>query len=74
MQKAIEQHPENFSNRHELHTRLSGLVPYLPLIESIESFWLATDNQQRNSWTGHRDINTVMLATSLAPEGYLVLQ
>lgn len=74
IQKAIEQYPENFSNRHELHTRLSGLARYLPLIESIESFWLATDNQQSDSWAGHRDINTVMLATSLAPEGYLLLQ
>jgi hypothetical protein len=74
IKKAIEQHSENFFNRHELHTRLSGLARYLPLIESIESFWLATDHQQSDSWTGHRDINIVMLATSLAPEGYLVLQ
>jgi hypothetical protein len=44
------------------------------LIELIERFWLAMDNQQSDSWTGHRDIYTVMLATSLAPEGYLVLQ
>jgi len=74
MQRTIEQHPENFSNQQELHARLSGLTRFLPLIELIERFWLAKDNQQSNSWTGHRDINTVMLATSLAPEGYLVLQ
>jgi hypothetical protein len=74
MQRAIEQHAENFSKQHELHARLSGLARFLPLIELIESFWLATDNQQNNSWTEHRDINSVMLATSLAPEGYLTLQ
>jgi len=74
MQKAIEQHPENFSNLQELQVRLSGLGRFLPLIESIEAFWLEPGNQQSHSWTGHRDINTVMLATSLAPDGYLVLQ
>jgi hypothetical protein len=74
MQRTIEQHPENFSNQHELHARLSGLVRFLPLNELIESFWLEPINQQSHSWTGHRDINSVMLATSLAPEGYLVLQ
>ncbi len=74
MQRTIEQHPENFSNQHELHARLSGLARFLPLIERIERFWLEPINQQSHSWTGHRDINSVMLATSLAPEGYLILQ
>ncbi len=73
IQKSIELYPENFSNQHELHARLSGLAHFLPLIELIESFWLEPSNQQSHSWTGHRDINTVMLATSLAPDGYLVL-
>jgi hypothetical protein len=74
MQKIIEQHQEKFSNQHEVHGRLSGLARFLPLIERIETFWLEPGNQQRPSWTGHRDINTVMLATSLAPDGYLILQ
>jgi len=74
IQKAIEQHPENSSNQHELKARLSKLARFLPMIKSIESFWLEPGNQQSHSWTRHRDINTVMLATSLAPEGYLVLQ
>jgi hypothetical protein len=74
MQKAIEQYPENFSDQHEFHVRLSGLARYLPLIESIENFWLKPSNQQSHIWAGHHDINSVMLATSLAPEGFLVLQ
>ena len=74
MKKTIEEHPENFSNQQELHARLSGLARFLPLIEIIERFWLEPSNQQSNSWTGHRDINSVMLATSLAPDGYLILQ
>ena len=74
MQRTIGQHPENFSNQQELQASLSGLARFLPLIELIESFWLEPINQQSHSWTAHRDINSVMLATSLAPEGYLVLQ
>ena len=74
IQRTIEQHPGNFSDRHEFHVRLSGLARYLPLNESIENFWLKPSNQQSHTWTGHRDINSVMLATSLAPDGYLVLQ
>jgi len=74
IQRAFKQHPDNFCNPHEVHARLSGLARFLPLTERIEPFWLNPWNQQNHSWTGHRDINTVMLATSLAPEGYLVLQ
>lgn len=74
MQRIIEQHPEKFSNPQELQASLSGLGCFLPLRESIEAFWLEPGNQQSHSWTGHRDINSVMLATSLAPDGYLVLQ
>jgi hypothetical protein len=74
MQRTIEQHPENFPNQHALHARLSSLARFLPLSESIETFWLEPANQQSHSWVAHHDINSVMLATSLAPDGYLVLQ
>ena len=30
-------------------------------------------HRQSSTWTDHRDINTVMLATSIAPQGYLQL-
>jgi hypothetical protein len=43
------------------------------LNEIIESFWLDANNQKAESWTAHQDINMVMLATSLAPDGYLAL-
>jgi hypothetical protein len=41
---------------------------------SIEEFWLDTDNRQSASWTDHLDINTVMLASSLMPDGFLCLR
>jgi hypothetical protein len=74
IQKTIEQHPENFSNPHDLHVTLSGLQRFHVLLETIEGFWLERSNQQSHSWTAHRDINSVMLATSLAPDGFLVIQ
>jgi hypothetical protein len=43
----------------------------IPLGVAIESFWLRPENQRASSWAEHLDINTVMLATSLAPEGFL---
>ncbi len=46
---------------------------YTPLSEIIEKFWLERKNREASSWTQHRDINMVMLATSLAPDGYLTL-
>ena len=74
IQKIICSHLTKFSNRHELSSRLSTLQPYLPLADNIENFWLQPANQQSNTWTSHRDINGIMLATSLAPDGFLILQ
>jgi len=52
---------------------LDSLKHYLPLLEQIEQFWLDPENRTVPSWKDHVEINTVMLATSLAPEGYLDL-
>jgi len=44
---------------------------YVTLKETIEAFWLEGKNRESVTWTEHRDINTVMLATSLGPDGFL---
>ena len=69
-----EQHPKPFIDEPALHSRLSDLSQFLPLAKIIEDFWLESVNRQSNSWVAHLDINSVMLATSLAPDGYLILQ
>ena len=46
---------------------------YWALKESIERIWLCPDSQMAESWIAHRDINMVMLATSLSPDGYLTV-
>jgi len=37
----------------------------------IESFWTRPHPRRSDTWLEHEDINDVMLATSLAPEGFL---
>lgn len=52
---------------------LEALLRHLPLRGEIESFWVEARHREARTWTGHQDINAVMLATSLAPDGYLDL-
>ncbi|MGD8831095.1 MAG: hypothetical protein PVF57_10875 [Pseudomonadales bacterium] len=52
---------------------LDALDRYAPLAERIERFWLEPDRQHARSWEAHRDINSVMLATSLAPAAFLTV-
>ncbi len=69
----IGQTPRDFKMKQRLQSRAEDLLRFAPLAGVIETYWLAPANRQGESWTAHRDINTVMLATSLAPDGYLSL-
>jgi len=57
----------------EVRDRLEALASYAPLRAEIESFWLEPEQRRVRSWTEHVDINEVMLATSLVPDGCLQL-
>jgi hypothetical protein len=69
----IKQIPGDSNLKQRLHARTESLMQYTPLSDIIEKFWLHATNRQAESWIAHRDINMVMLATSLAPGGYLSL-
>lgn len=58
----------------EAENQLSALRKFVPLGDEIESFWREPLNRESGSWSGHRDINEVMLATRLAPEGFLAIR
>lgn len=56
-----------------LRASLERVEPYAVLRETIESFWLDPAHHDTDAWREHADINDVMLATSLAPDGFLLL-
>ena len=58
-------------NRERLLPEVENLKSYEDLTDQIEAFWLKEEDRQVKSWTGHEDINAVMLATSLAPDTFL---
>jgi hypothetical protein len=57
----------------ELRAQIEALAQRAGLGAEIVSFWLRPEHQESHAWLDHRDINEVMLATSLLPEGYLVI-
>jgi hypothetical protein len=71
IRKLVEENPGAFDQGRL--ARLEPLGRYLPLAEQIERFWKAGESRQAASWQEHRAINRVMLATSLAPEGFLTV-
>ncbi len=73
LQGLIGENPDHFAKKHPLHLCIECLMRYSPLSGIIEKFWLERKNREASSWTDHHDINMVMLATSLAPDGYLTL-
>jgi hypothetical protein len=73
IQELIEQKSGPLRKKDSLRSLLKTLSRYAGLREIIETFWLEGTNREAGSWIAHRDINRVMLATSLAPDGFLKL-
>jgi hypothetical protein len=55
----------------QVAAEVAVLLRHVPLRQRIESFWEEPLHQAVRSWTEHEDINAMMLATSLLPDGYL---
>jgi hypothetical protein len=55
-----------------LRTLIEALMAYVPLRDAIETFW-RDPAHRTDTWREHEDINAVMLATSLVPDGFLDL-
>jgi hypothetical protein len=67
----IGTNPNLFDGTSSLHQRVQALHEYVPLREKIEQFWLDGKNRESGTWTEHLEINMVMFASSLAPDGFL---
>jgi hypothetical protein len=73
IRELTEQKSELLRKKDSLQLLLKTLSRYAGLREIIEKFWLEETNREIDSWIAHHDINRVMLATSLAPNGFLEL-
>lgn len=52
-------------------TPFHRLLAYESLAARIENWWSAPEHRAAQTWIEHADINNVMLATTLEPDGYL---
>jgi len=59
--------------RARLQTQLDEIARYAPLGTRIVDFWRDRARRESRRWLEHADINDVMLASGLVPEGVLVL-
>ncbi len=73
MRRHLADEPEPLSEHPALARQLEALGRHLSLGAEVVSFWRDPAHRETRTWKDHLDINEVMLATALAPEGYLVL-
>jgi hypothetical protein len=73
MWQTLDHGPAGVSSRSAIRTLLQALREFVPLSDNLVSFWRDPAHHDTPGWVEHRDINEVMLATGLAPEGFLTL-
>jgi len=71
LRELIHRHPDKFSVPES--RQLGRLSRFEHLCDRIERFWLQGVHREAQTWRAHADINAVMLATSLAPDSYLLV-
>lgn len=69
----VQEYPEAVGSEtlYWLGGCLENFNLYLPLTDKIEIFWIEEMKRRSGNWKEHRDINMVMLATSLVPDQFL---
>jgi hypothetical protein len=67
----FEENPGVFGGTGTLGRTIAALGRYAAVKDTIIRFWTDERNQRAGTWSGHREINMVMLATSLAPGEFL---
>ena len=65
--------PRRAFSSDELRMRVRALGSHAGLRAAIVSSWLDPEHQRVRTWSEHRDINEVMLATSLVPDGFVII-
>jgi hypothetical protein len=67
----LDRDPGALADVAGVSSTVESLGRHIGLASKIEQCWLDPLNRRSPNWTNHLDINEVMLATSLAPHGYL---
>jgi hypothetical protein len=70
---AIERAEGLIPQGHPVRDTYGAILEHRRTADAIRTFWTDPAHRENPTWTDHEDINTVMLATSLAPDGYLGL-
>jgi hypothetical protein len=73
MHQQVQSEPRRYLAAGDVRAQLADLGHFASLSSEIESFWLVAEHRGMKTWEAHRDINEVMLATSLMPAGCLAL-
>ncbi|MEM1582809.1 MAG: hypothetical protein QXK89_09935 [Candidatus Bathyarchaeia archaeon] len=69
--RGLVENSRKLSSNPDLVSAAKDLSGYIWLSNEIDRFWLSPKNRESRTWLEHRDINTVMLATSLIPDAFL---
>ena len=69
----LETSPLPMDAKQDLEPLVSRLLLFRHVAREVEDFWLDPVHRANATWEGHDAINQVMLATSLAPRGYLTV-
>lgn len=69
MQEIVGAGPRRVGRR--LASMIDDLGTHASLADDLESYWLERGHRRTRTWREHRDINEVMLATSLLPDEFL---
>ncbi len=71
MKDLLDSRGELSSKLTEISKLVGKVLEYRSLQEAIHNFWAQESNRKSENWKGHLDINMVMWATTLLPDGYL---
>ena len=71
IEKYLRDLPKRFGAADVAAVALKRISAHRDLATDIIDFWLAAENRSGAGWASHLDINMVMLATSLLPQGFL---
>ena len=71
--RVLERDAASLDAQPALRASLDALVAQIPLARMLCETWREVEQGDSATWRMHEDINTVMLATALAPSGYIDL-